>query len=126
LRKYVGNGALYVVEASAVAVGSLKLTNRKIGFYEKDWFARPRDPAAYLTDMAIGPGRQRGGIGRESMELVERLAQRAGLRALRLDAYRGPGGAVPFYQKCGFTLVHEGETNGVPLAYFEKLLPADL
>jgi GNAT superfamily N-acetyltransferase len=125
LRKYIGNGALHVVEVGAVAVGSLKLTPRKIGFYQKSWFAVPQDAAAYLSDMAIDPAYQRRGLGRQSMEALERLAQHAGLKALRLDAYRGPAGAVPFYRKCGYAQVHEGEQNGVPLTYFEKVLSGD-
>ena len=59
------------------------------------------------------------------MELAERLAQRAGLRAIRLDAYGGPAGAGRFYEKCGYRLVHTGEMRGVLLEYFEKVLPAN-
>ena len=41
------------------------------------------------------------------MQLTEHLARRAGLRAIRLDAYKGPSGAGRFYKKCGYALVHE-------------------
>jgi hypothetical protein len=57
------------------------------------------------------------------MQLTEHLARRAGLRAIRLDAYKGPSGAGRFYKKCGYALLHEGEFKGVALEYFEKSLP---
>jgi GNAT superfamily N-acetyltransferase len=122
LQKYADNGDLYVVEANSISVGTLRLTDRKIGFYKQDWFARPQDPAGYLIDMAVHPHHQRRGIGRRSMQLTEQLARRAGLRAIRLDAYQGPAGAGEFYKKCGYALVHAGEFKGVALEYFEKLL----
>jgi GNAT superfamily N-acetyltransferase len=124
LRKYASNGTLYVIESRSAAVGTLMLTDRKIGFYKNEWFARPEDAAGYLMDMAIDPDHQRRGIGRQSMALAEHLAKLAELRAIRLDAYRGAAGAGPFYKKCGYKLVHRGEINGTALEYFEKVLPA--
>jgi GNAT superfamily N-acetyltransferase len=123
LQKYVNDGVLYVVEVDLTAVAALRLTNRKIGFYRNDWFARPKDPAGYLMDMAVRPDHQRRGIGRRSMQLTEQLGRRAGLQTIRLDAYKGPAGAGEFYKKCGYALVHQGAFKGVALEYFEKLLP---
>ncbi len=123
LQKYAGDGVLHIVEADGVPIGTLRLTDRKIGFYKKEWFARPQDPAAYLMDMAVHPNHQRTGMGRRSMALAEGVARRAGLRAIRLDAYAGAAGAGGFYKKCGYALVHVGEMRGVALEYFEKLLP---
>jgi GNAT superfamily N-acetyltransferase len=122
LRKYADNGDLCLVEANSIAVGTLRLTDRKIGFYRNDWFARPDDPAGYLLDMAVHPNHQRRGIGRRSLQLTEQLARGAGLRAIRLDAYVGPAGAGDFYKKCGYALMHAGAFKGVALEYFEKLL----
>ncbi len=123
LQKYAGSGTLYVIEADAIVVGTLRLTDLKIGFYRNAWFARPKDPAGYLLDMAVSPDRQHRGLGRRAMEQAERLARQGGLRAIRLDAYQGPAGAGGFYRKCGYDLVHKGEMRGVALEYFEKLLP---
>ena len=122
LRKYADQGDLYVVEAEADAIGTLRLTDRKIGFYRSEWFANPKDNAAYLLDMAIDPRHQRRGIGRRSMRLAEELARAKGSRAIRLDAYAGPAGAGRFYAKCGYRLVHAGEFNGVALEYYETLI----
>ena len=123
LRKYVDDRVVYVVEADGLMVGSLRQTDRKIGFYRQDWFARPDDPAGYLLDMAVHPDHQRRGIGHRSMQLTEHLAGRAGLRSIRLDAYAGSAGAGGFYKACGYALVHTGEFKGVALEYYEKLLP---
>lgn len=122
LQKYASNGTLHIVEADAGPVATLRLTDRKIGFYKKGWFARPQDPAGYLLDMAVHSDHQRRGIGRQAMELAERLARRDGLLAVRLDAYKGHAGAGKFYEKCGYRLVHESAMRGVALQYFEKLL----
>jgi GNAT superfamily N-acetyltransferase len=122
LRKYLDEGALYVAETDVGAVGTLRLTERKIGFYRSDWFANPNDDAFYLLDMAIDPNYQRSGIGRRAMALAEDLARSHGLKAIRLDAYGGLAGAGGFYRKCGYRLVHLGEMQGVALEYYEKLV----
>lgn len=121
LEKYVDAGTLQVIESDRAAVGTLRLTDRKIGFYKSTWFAHPD---AYLLDMALHPSRQSQGIGRLALREAESLAASVGLRALRLDAYAGPAGAGGFYAKCGYERVHTGEIRGVPLEYFEKLLPS--
>jgi GNAT superfamily N-acetyltransferase len=122
LRKYAGEGVLYVVEQAATVVGTLRLTDRKIGFYRSSWFVDPQAAAGYLMDMAIDPAHQRRGIGRQAMIMAENLARSQDLPAIRLDAYGGPAGAGRFYQKCGYRLVHQGEMNGVALEYYEKLV----
>jgi GNAT superfamily N-acetyltransferase len=124
LKAYAERGELYLIEANSTAAGTLRLTDRKIGFYHNAWFARPDDPAGYLLDMAVHPDHQRLGIGHRAMQMMERLAQQAGLQAVRLDAYQGPAGAGAFYRKCGYAMVHTGDMRGVGLEYFEKLLPA--
>jgi predicted N-acetyltransferase YhbS len=114
LRQYALNGTLYLTEAGAEPVGVLRLTERKISFYRKDWFARPDDRAGYLLDMSVRPSHQRQGVGRRAMELVDQLARSAHLSAVRLDA---------FYRKCGYVQVHSATFRGVALEYFEKVLP---
>jgi GNAT superfamily N-acetyltransferase len=122
LRKYISEGRLYLIEGDGVAVGTLRLTDRKIPFYRGEWFADPKAGACYLLDMAINPTHQRRGIGRGATRLAEELARARGMTAIRLDAYRGPAGAGGFYLKCGYQLVHSGEFNGIALDYFEKLV----
>jgi GNAT superfamily N-acetyltransferase len=122
LRKYVEQGSLYVVQANDAAVGTLRLTERKPGFYRGEWFADPKALTCYLFDMAIDPPHRRRGAGRQAMRLAEELARSRGLAAIRLDAYGGPAGAGRFYEKCGFRQVYGGDFKGVALEYFEKLV----
>jgi GNAT superfamily N-acetyltransferase len=126
LRKHALNGTLYLADAGLEPVGVLRLTEHKISFHRREWFARPNDPAGYLLDMSVHPSCQRQGIGRRAMDLVDRLARCARLSTVRLDAYAGPAGAGPFYRKCGYIQVHSATFRGVALEYFEKVLPPGL
>jgi GNAT superfamily N-acetyltransferase len=116
----LGSGTLYVIDSAGILVGTFRLTQQKIVFYQERWFADPNALAAYLRDMAIAPDHQRQGVGRQAMGAIEQLARDQGVRALRLDAYVGAAGAGPFYRKCGYTRVHKGAFNNVPLEYYEK------
>jgi GNAT superfamily N-acetyltransferase len=122
LEKYGERGTLYVIEATGVAIGTLRLTDRKIPFYRGEWFADPKAAAGYLLDMAIEPSRQRQGHGRRAMMAIEHIARSLGMKAVRLDAYDGPAGAGAFYEKCGYRQIHRGKFNGIALEYFEKSL----
>jgi GNAT superfamily N-acetyltransferase len=122
LRRHADQGTLFLAEIDGAAIGAMQVTDRKVSFYRGEWFAHPKDAAAYLLDMAIEPAHQRRGLGRRAMALAEELARARGLPAIRLDAYGGPAGAGGFYAKCGYRLVHTGTFNGIALEYFEKLL----
>jgi GNAT superfamily N-acetyltransferase len=78
--------------------------------------------AVYLHDVDVDPGGQRSGIGRQLMDRATAVAREWPVEAIRLDAYDGPSGGGPFYQKCGFTEVGRKIYRGVPLIYFELLL----
>ena len=109
-----------MIEASGIAIGALRLIDRKIPFYRGEWFADPKARAGYLLDMAIDPPHQRRAHGRAAVGAIEEIARSRGMQAVRLDAYSGPAGAGLFYLKCGYRLVHRGEFNGIGLEYFEK------
>ena len=111
-----------MVELDARVAGTLRLSAHKIGFYRNDWFADPSAEAGYLLDMAMDPAHRRRGIGRQALTSAERIAQAAGLQAIRLDAYTGLAGVGEFYRHCGYRLMHQGEFRGVGLEYCEKLL----
>ncbi len=116
----MAEGTLYLIAQDGLTVGTFRLTNKKIVFYRKAWFAEPDDLAAYLLNMAIDPAYQRQGIGQFAMREIDQRVRDMNLLALRFDAYDGPAGAGIFYQKCGYTLVHKGCVGDVPLEYYEK------
>ena len=80
------------------------------------------DSALYLTDMAVSPPLQGRGIGRECLLEAERIADEAGVDAIRLDAYDAPAGAGAFYAKCGYTEVGRVVFKSTPLVYYELVL----
>ncbi len=122
LRKHIEKERIHLARENGQTCGSFTLNQTKIGFYRKAWFQKPDDPALYLTDMAIHPDHQRRGLGRAVMAEIERLARKAGCKAVRFDAYDGDVGAGPFYEKCGYSEVHRGPVGATKLVYFEKVL----
>ncbi len=76
----------------------------------------------YLTNMAVAVSEQRRGLGRMALDDAIDVARTWPADAIRLDAYDGPAGAGPFYERCGFTPHGQVTYRGTPLAYFEMLL----
>jgi GNAT superfamily N-acetyltransferase len=115
-------GELYLIEDSGAPVATFILNRRQPGWYHAAWFADPQARSGYLTHLAVRPESQRQGVGRHALAAAEALCRKAGLGALRFDAYQGPAGAGPFYVKCGYTLRFSNEFRGVGLDYYEKVL----
>jgi GNAT superfamily N-acetyltransferase len=104
-------------------VATLRLATRKPWAIDKARFAPVRRPL-YLTDMAVMPALQRSGLGRRLVEEAKLVAAAWPADSICLDAYDSPAGAGPFYVKCGFTEVGRASYRGVPLIYYQLLLPA--
>lgn len=103
-------------------IATLRLATKKPWAIDKGYFATVRRPL-YLTDMAVAPVLQRRGTGRRILEEAKAVAAAWPAEAIRLDAYDAAAGAAPFYSKCGFREVGRVTYRGVPLVYFELLLP---
>lgn len=56
----------------------------------------------FLTDLYLRPGHRGRGLGRESLEGLERFARDQGLRSLELQVESHNPAAQHFYQKLGF------------------------
>jgi GNAT superfamily N-acetyltransferase len=104
-----------------VLVGTLRLSTTKPWAIDASYFAASKRPL-YLLDMAVMPGRQRQGIGRQLLRAAEDVARAWDGDAIRLDAYDSPAGAGGFYSSCGYRDVGHVVYRGVPLIYFECLL----
>jgi GNAT superfamily N-acetyltransferase len=104
-------------------IATLRLAIKKPWAIDKSYFTDVRRPL-YLTDMAVAPRLQRCGIGRRLLEEARTVALDWPGDAIRLDAYDHAAGAGPFYGKAGFHEVGRVTYRGVPLIYFELLLPA--
>jgi GNAT superfamily N-acetyltransferase len=102
-------------------VGTLRLATRKPWAIDPSYFTVVDRPL-YLTDMAVAPGAQRIGVGRELLEHAMDAARQWPAHCIRLDAYDAPAGAGGFYARCGFREVGRVVYRKTPLIYFEKLL----
>ena len=80
-------------------------------------------PGVDLTDMAVHPSLRRHGIGRSCIAKVIVAARALHANAIFLDAYAAEAGAGEFYAKCGFVKVARVAYRGVPLVYYQALLP---
>jgi GNAT superfamily N-acetyltransferase len=101
-----------------VVVGTLRLSTKNPWIGNTDFFT-PTSRPIYVTSMAVAPGRQRQGVGRQLLDEARRKARELRGDALRLDSYDAPAGAGEFYRKCGFREVWRSEYNGTPLIWFE-------
>jgi predicted N-acetyltransferase YhbS len=99
-------------------VGAVRMQTKKPWAVNLKYFT-PVCNAVYLHDVNVHPDEQRSGIGRRLMRRVKAVAKEWPVEAIRLDAYDGPAGAGPFYEKCGFRNIGHAVYRGVPLAYFE-------
>jgi GNAT superfamily N-acetyltransferase len=102
-------------------VGTLRMETKKPWAIDLTYFT-PAASAVYLHDVDVDPRIQRSGVGRRLIEHAKAVARDWPVDAIRLDAYDGPAGAGPFYEKCGFTEVGRKVYRGVPLVYFEFLV----
>jgi GNAT superfamily N-acetyltransferase len=112
-----------VAERDEQVVAMLRMETKKPWAIDLRYFT-PVRKAVHLHDVDVDPRLQRTGAGRQMIERAKELAREWPVEAIRLDAYDGASGAGPFYRKCGFSEVGRTVYRGVPLVYFEFVLPA--
>ncbi len=94
-------------------------------------WAEPGARAAYLSRLAVLPGRQGQGIGHSCLAEVERLAGEQDCRAIRLDAIRAFAPPLALYRRLGFEergVIQWMNWFGIPreLVLLEKMLTGTL
>jgi GNAT superfamily N-acetyltransferase len=102
-------------------IGTLRMETKKPWAIDLTYFTTVAR-AVYLHDVDVDPRVQRLGVGHRLMERAKAAAREWPVEAIRLDAYDGPSGGGPFYEKCGFTEVGRKVYRRVPLIYYELLL----
>ncbi len=112
---------VYVARHRGRLIATLAFSATKPWAIDRKFFHASRRPL-YLTAMAVSPGLQRKGVGRQCLDEARRIALEWPGDAIRLDAYDAPAGAGDFYRKCGFREVGRAPYRDVPLVYFEMLL----
>jgi GNAT superfamily N-acetyltransferase len=113
---------VWVARRGKDVVATFRMSTTKPWAIDKAYFARSSHPL-YLTDMAVRPDLQGLGIGRRCLDRAVQYAAAWPADAIRLDAYDAEAGAGDFYAKCGFREVGRVTYRGVPLTYYERLIP---
>ena len=119
--RQLNSSRILVARRDGRIVGTLRIATKKPWAIDLECFT-PVARAVYLHDVEVEPARQRSEVGRRLMERAKAAAREWRADAIRLDAYDGPSGGGPFYEKCGFTEVGRKVYRGVPLVYFECVL----
>lgn len=113
---------IWVARRRASVVATFRMSTTKPWAIDRSYFSRAAHPL-YLTDMAVRPGFQGMGIGRRCLVKAVEYAREWPADAIRLDAYDTEAGAGDFYEKGGFRQVGCVAYRGVPLRYYERLIP---
>jgi len=122
VRRSLQSSRVYVARQDGRIVGTLRLATKKPWAIDPARFTPVARPL-YLTDMAVAVTGQRQGIGRRCLEDAVEIARQWPADAIRLDAYDAAAGAGAFYAKCGYREMGRASYRGVPLLYFELLIP---
>jgi GNAT superfamily N-acetyltransferase len=119
----INRGKVLVAVRSGLIAGTLTLSIRKPWAIDTAYFTRAKTPI-YLTSMAIDPKHQKQGVGRAMLAAATEKVRGWPGDAIRLDAFDDAAGAGEFYARCGYQERGHTVFRGVPLIYYEQLLPA--
>lgn len=120
----ISKGKVLIATRAGTIVGTLTLSTRKPWAIDTAYFSKARTPV-YLTSMAVEPALQGQGVGRAMLTDAEETVRNWPGNAIRLDAFDAEAGAGVFYAKCGYSEKGRVVFRGVPLIYYERLLPVD-
>lgn len=106
-RRALREGSLFVAKAGVAIAGSLVLNHRpEKAFRKVEWQVNCPDAEVFvLRTFVVHPQYMGQGTGRALMDFARRHAQRAGMRAIRLDVYRKNTPAIRLYERCGYTRI---------------------
>jgi GNAT superfamily N-acetyltransferase len=116
---------VFIARDGGDIVATLRLATKKPWAIDTSYFAPARRPL-YLLGMAVAPGWQRRGIGRQCLGDAARIARDFPADAIRLDAWDAEAGAGEFYARCGYAEVGRRTYREAPLIYFELRLSSDI
>ena len=120
----MSHAQLWVARRRRTIVGTFCLATKKPWAIDRQLFSDAERPL-YLTDMAVQPALRGQGIGRRCIAKAIAAARALPADAIFLDAYDAEAGAGEFYAKCGFAEVAHVSYRGVPLVYYQMLLPPE-
>ncbi len=112
---------VYLLRRRGRIAATFTLQTRKPWAIDVSYFT-PVPKPLYLVGLAVDPRAQGKGLGRRMLDAAIAEARAWPANAIRLDAYDGAAGAVPFYASGGFRERGRVKYRGTPLRYFEMLL----
>ncbi len=107
-RALIAQDQVHVAEYNGVVQGLLVLT--------------PQDDAMLLDNVAVAPGAQGLGLGRELLEFAERTAAEAGCPAIKLYTNEVMTENIALYTRIGYAETHRIQENGLRRVYMLKSL----
>ena len=104
IRAYIDEGSMYVYQEGGEIIAAVALTMYQGEDYHAiQWSRQVADAeVAVIHILAVSPDRQGTGIGSEMIREAIRLAQRRGMKAIRLDALASNTPAHKLYERLGF------------------------
>lgn len=123
VRATLDTPATMVARLEGEVVGTLRLQEdrpRSIAIADFTPVTRP----LYVVDVAVLPNYQRQGLGRQLMASAYDVAIAWPAGSLRLDTFADGASASAFYDRCGYRCVARHLYHDVPLAFYERVIPA--
>ena len=124
LRRITDSRVIVARDGDGSIAGTLELVTKKPWAIDRAYFTAVKRPL-YLLNMAVDVSLQRRGVGRLLLGEAVRVARAWPAQSICLDAYDAPAGAGEFYARCGYQERGRKVYRGVPLVYYECLIPLD-
>lgn len=101
------DNSLYIVRQKDRIIGTIILNHRPEPAYDQaNWGIEAVPEELFVVHtFVVHPAFKNQGIGEKMLEASCKLAQKKGIKAIRLDVYTGNSPAIHLYEKCGFTYV---------------------
>ncbi|WP_379967825.1 GNAT family N-acetyltransferase [Ectobacillus sp. sgz5001026] len=102
IREDIKNGYVYGIKEESTYVGVIVLnTNQSAKYKQITWNEMEGTPLV-IHRLAVHPGHQGKGIGRQLMQFALQFAREHGHLSIRLDVYTKNPHAVTMYERAGF------------------------
>lgn len=126
-REYARTKDVFAVTRGGALVATFTIGLDPPEPYPPSRWADAAHRAVYLNKLAVVPGLQGRGLGRWSMDAVERLARARGAHAVRFDALTRNAPLLGFYDRlgyarCGDMYVYDEIGRGWDIVLYEKVL----
>jgi len=122
VKRSLGRARIRIGKSGRRIVTVLTLSGRKPWAIDSKYFTPAKRPL-YLIGMSVAVEHQRHGLGRRALLDARKVATAWPADAIRLDSYVGRVGAGAFYRKNGYQRRGQKRCWGLPLLYYELLLP---